>query len=166
ASAARCVFVNNHVSIEDLRSYNIRHIGHHRAKTDAKSKTAYDVALNNCVSLYPKYTKVYPGSTPRALLISAYKNVSVNNFTAIGDSDFGKLEGGKLDKTLPAIAVQFMAENVILNNINITGFKNAGMDIKFFGGDNRGTRFIVSNVNIYNSSPKIGIASGSGIYDL
>lgn len=166
ASAARCVFVNNHVSIEDLRAYNIRHIGHHRAKTDAKSKTAYDVALNNCVALYPKYNKVYPGSTPRALLISAYKNVSVNNFTAIGDSDFGKLEGGKLDKTLPAIAVQFMAENVILNNINITGFKNAGMDIKFFGGANRGKRFIVSNVNIYNSSPKIGIASGSGIYDL
>ena len=59
-----------------------------------------------------------------------------------------------------------MAENVILNNINITGFKNAGTDIKFFGGANRGKRFIVSNVNIYNSSPKIGIASGGGIYDL
>lgn len=166
ASAARCVFVNNHVSIEDLRAYNIRHIGHHRSKTDAKSKTAYDVALNNCVALYPKYNGVYPGSTPRALLISAYRNVSVNNFTAIGDNDFGKLDSGKIDTTMPVIAVQFMAENVILNNINITGFKNAGTDIKFFGGDNRGTRFIVSNANIYNSSPKIGIASGAGIYDL
>ncbi|MCY1572436.1 peptidase G2 [Staphylococcus pettenkoferi] len=166
ASAARCVFVNNHISIEDLRAYNIRHIGHHRAKKDTKSKTACDVALNNCVALRPKYNGVYPGTTPRALLISAYKNVSVNNFTAIGDNDFGKLEGGKLDKTLPAIAVQFMAENVILNNINVTGFKNAGTDIKFFGGDNRGKRFIVSNANIYNSSPKIGIASGGGIYDL
>lgn len=166
ASAARCVFVNNHISIEDLRAYNIRHIGHHRSKTDAKSKTAYDVALNNCVALYPKYNGVYPGSTPRALLISAYRNVSVNNFTAIGDSDFGKLESGKIDTTMPVIAVQFMAENIILNNINITGFKNAGTDIKFFGGANRGKRFIVSNANIYNSSPKIGIASGGGIYDL
>lgn len=88
ASASRCVFVNNHLSIEDTRAYNIRHIGHHRAKTDAKSKTAYDVSLNNCVALRPKYNGVYPGTTPRALLISAYKNVSVNNFTAIGDSDF------------------------------------------------------------------------------
>lgn len=166
ASAARCVFVNNHISIEDLRAYNIRHIGHHRSKTNAKSKTAYDVALNNCVALYPKYNGVYPGSTPRALLISAYRNVSVNNFTAIGDSDFGKLESGKIDTTMPVIAVQFMAENIILNNINITGFKNAGTDIKFFGGANRGKRFIVSNANIYNSSPKIGIASGGGIYDL
>ncbi|WP_053038584.1 peptidase G2 autoproteolytic cleavage domain-containing protein [Staphylococcus haemolyticus] len=166
ASASRCVFVNNHLSIEDTRAYNIRHIGHHRAKTDAKSKTAYDVSLNNCVALRPKYNGVYPGTTPRALLISAYKNVSVNNFTAIGDSDFSKLANGKTDSNLPAIAVQFMAENVILNNITVTGFTTAGQDIKFFGGDNRGERFILSNVNIYNSSPKVGIASGGGIYDL
>lgn len=166
SSASRCVFVNNHLSIEDTRAYNIRHIGHHRAKTDAKSKTAYDVSLNNCVALRPKYNGVYPGTTPRALLISAYKNVSVNNFTAIGDSDFSKLENGKTDSNLPAIAVQFMAENVILNNITVTGFTTAGQDIKFFGGSNRGERFILSNVNIYNSSPKVGIASGSGIYDL
>ncbi|WP_205420338.1 right-handed parallel beta-helix repeat-containing protein, partial [Enterobacter kobei] len=42
ASAASGVFVNGHVSIEDTRAYNIRHIGHHRAKTDNKSLTAYD----------------------------------------------------------------------------------------------------------------------------
>lgn len=166
ASASRCVFVNNHLSIEDTRAYNIRHIGHHRAKTDAKSKTAYDVSLNNCVALRPKYNGVYPGTTPRALLISAYKNVSVNNFTAIGDTDFSKLEKGKTDSNLPAIAVQFMAENIIMNNITVTGFTTAGQDIKFFGGSNRGERFILSNVNIYNSSPKVGIASGAGIYDL
>lgn len=59
-----------------------------------------------------------------------------------------------------------MSENVILNNITVTGFTTAGQDIKFFGGDNRGERFILSNVNIYNSSPKVGIASGGGIYDL
>lgn len=166
ASASRCVFVNNHLSTEDTRAYNIRHIGHHRTKTDVKSKTAYDVSLNNCVALRPKYNGVYPGTTPRALLISAYKNVSVNNFTAIGDSDFSKLANGKTDSNLPAIAVQFMSENVILNNITVTGFTTAGQDIKFFGGDNRGERFILSNVNIYNSSPKVGIASGGGIYDL
>ncbi|BAE05651.1 peptidase G2 autoproteolytic cleavage domain-containing protein [Staphylococcus haemolyticus] len=165
-SAAAGVFVSNHLSIGDLRSYNIRHIGHHRAKTDKRSLTAYNVALNNCMALYPVYNGTYPGSSARALVISGYTNVSVNNFTAIGNSDFNKIDGGKTDSNLPVIAVQFMAENVILNNITVTGFTTAGQDIKFFGGDNRGERFILSNVNIYNSSPKVGIASGGGIYDL
>lgn len=165
-SSARGIFINNHLSIEDTRSYNIRHIGHHRPKTDAKSKTAYDVVMNNCMSLRPKFNGVYPGSTPRALVISAYRNVIVNNFTAIGDSDFSKLEGNKVDTNMPAIAIQFMAENVILNGINVTGFKDASADIKFFGGDNRGKRFVLSNFNIYNSSVKRGVASGGGIYDL
>ena len=75
------------------------------------------------MALRPKYNGVYPGTTPRALLISAYKNVSVNNFTAIGDSDFSKLANGKTDSNLPAIAVQFMSENVILNNITVTGLQ-------------------------------------------
>ncbi|MEJ7281640.1 hypothetical protein, partial [Staphylococcus epidermidis] len=82
---------------------------------------------------------------PRALLISAYRNVSVNNFTAIGDSDFGKLEGGKLDKKQPAIAIQFMSENISLNNINVRNFKNAEVDIRLFGGDNRPSRVSLNN---------------------
>ena len=41
-SAASDVVFNNHLDIRSIRSYNIRHIGHHKA-TDAKSKTAYNV---------------------------------------------------------------------------------------------------------------------------
>ncbi|MDU3707043.1 peptidase G2 [Staphylococcus lugdunensis] len=166
ASAATAVFVNNHLSVEDTRAYNIRHIGHHRAKTDPKSKTAYDVVLNNCLALYPKYNGVYPGSTPRALLISAYRNVSVNNFTAIGDNDFGVLDNGKLDTKQPAIAVQFMSENVVLNNINVRNFRNADVDIRLFGGTNRGSRYILNNINICNSSNNIGIGVGSSLHDV
>nr|WP_259336011.1 peptidase G2 autoproteolytic cleavage domain-containing protein [Staphylococcus devriesei] len=166
ASAARCVFVNNHQSLEDLRSYNIRHIGHHRKKTDSLTKTADTVVLNNCIALYPKYNGVYPGETPRALVVSAFRNVTINNFTAIGDDDFGKLSGGKFDSTLPAIAIQFMSGNVILNNINIMDFKNAGSDIRIFGGDNRGYRQVISNFNILNSSKKVGIMGGAGVYEL
>ncbi|MCJ1787218.1 peptidase G2 [Staphylococcus warneri] len=165
ASAAGGVFVNNHMSVEDLRSYNIRHIGHHRSKTDVRSVTAYNIMLNNCVALRPKYNGIYPGATPRAMVISAYKNVLINNFTAIGDNDFNKIDGGKTDNNMPVVAVQFMSENVSMNNINISGFKTAGQDIKFYGGDNRGSRFILSNVNIMNSSNKIAIAGGGGIYD-
>lgn len=163
ASAASKVMVNNHLSIEDTRAYNIRHIGHHDAKKDARSLTAYDVALNNCTALNPKYNGVYPGSTPRALVICAYRNVSVNNFTAVGSNDFGVLEGGKLDKTHPAIAVQFMAENVALNNVNVRNFKNADVDVRLFGGQNRGSRITLNNVNIYNSSNNIGIGVGGSI---
>lgn len=163
ASAASKVMVNNHLSIEDTRAYNIRHIGHHDAKKDSRSLTAYDVALNNCTALNPKYNGVYPGSTPRALVICAYRNVSVNNFTAVGSNDFGVLEGGKLDKTHPAIAVQFMAENVALNNVNVRNFKNADVDVRLFGGQNRGSRITLNNINIYNSSNNIGIGVGGSI---
>lgn len=163
ASAASKVMVNNHLSIEDTRAYNIRHIGHHDAKKDSRSLTAYDVALNNCMALNPKFNGVYPGSTPRALVICAYRNVSVNNFTAVGSNDFGVLEGGKLDKTHPAIAVQFMAENVALNNVNVRNFKNADVDIRLFGGQNRGSRITLNNINIYNSSNNIGIGVGGSI---
>lgn len=163
ASAASKVMVNNHLSIEDTRAYNIRHIGHHDAKKDSRSLTAYDVALNNCMALNPKFNGVYPGSTPRALVICAYRNVSVNNFTAVGSNDFGVLEGGKLDKTHPAIAVQFMAENVALNNVNVRNFKNADVDIRLFGGQNRGSRITLNNINICNSSNNIGIGVGGSI---
>ncbi|MBI5972232.1 peptidase G2 autoproteolytic cleavage domain-containing protein [Staphylococcus caledonicus] len=165
-SAARCIFVNNHQSVEDIRSYNIRHIGHHLKKTDTPTKTADSVVLNNCTAMYPKYNGVYTGSTPRALVISAYRNVTINNFTAVGDGDFGKLDNGKLDTEQPVIAVQFMCENIILNNINIVNFKNAGADIKIYGGDNKGYKFILNNINIFGSSQKVGISGGSGIYDL
>ncbi|MGI2282574.1 peptidase G2 autoproteolytic cleavage domain-containing protein [Staphylococcus cohnii] len=157
ASAPNNILVNNHMSIHDSRAYNFRHIGHHRAG-DPKSKTAHSLVLNNCTAVEPYDNKVYPNTTPRALIISAYRNVQVNNFSAVGD---GKFTAGQ-----PAIAVQFMSENVMLNGINVTGFKNSMADIKIFGGANRGKKITLSNINIWNSSQNIGIAGGGGIYDL
>lgn len=156
ASAPSNVLISNHMSIHDLRSYNLRHIGHHRAG-DAKSKTAHSLVLNNCTAIEPYDNKVYPNTSPRALVISAYRNVQVNNFSAVGD--------GKFTAGLPAIAVQFMSENIMLNGINVTGFKNSQADIKIFGGANRGKKITLSNINIWNSSQNIGIAGGGGIYD-
>lgn len=158
SSAPTGVFVNSHISNNDTRSYVLRHIGHHRAETETKTKTANDVMLNNCVALNPKRTDVYPGWSTRALSISAYRNVSVNNFTAISD--------GTADAGQPAIVVQFMAENVQLNNINVSGFKNASADIKILGGVNRPKKITLSNINIRNSSNNIGIAGGAKVYDL
>ena len=156
ASAPNNVLISNHMSIHDSRAYNLRHIGHHRAG-DPKSKTAHSLMLSNCTAVEPYDNKVYPNTTPRALIISAYRNVQVNNFSAVGD---GKFTAGQ-----PAIAVQFMSENIMLNGINVTGFKNSQADIKIFGGANRGKKITLSNINIWNSSQNIGIAGGGGIYD-
>ncbi len=156
ASAPNNVLISNHMSIHDSRAYNLRHIGHHRAG-DPKSKTAHSLMLSNCTAIEPYDNKVYPNTTPRALIISAYRNVQVNNFSAVGD---GKFTAGQ-----PAIAVQFMSENIMLNGINVTGFKNSQADIKIFGGANRGKKITLSNINIWNSSQNIGIAGGGGIYD-
>lgn len=156
-SAPNNILISNHMSIHDSRAYNLRHIGHHRAG-DPKSKTAHSLVLNNCTAIEPYDNKIYPNTTPRALVISAYRNVQVNNFSAVGD--------GKFTAGLPAIAVQFMSENIMLNGINVTGFKNSQADIKIFGGANRGKKITLSNINIWNSSQNIGIAGGGGIYDL
>lgn len=157
-SAPNGVFVNSHHSNEDTRSYVLRHIGHHRAATDPKTKTANDVVLNNCVAMNPTRTDVYPGWTTRALSISAFRNVSVNNFTAISN--------GTADAGNPAIVVQFMAENIQLNNINVSGFKSASADIKVLGGVNRPKKITLSNINIRESSNNIGIAGGAKVYDI
>ncbi|MDU9304407.1 peptidase G2 autoproteolytic cleavage domain-containing protein [Staphylococcus coagulans] len=156
ASAPNNVLISNHMSIHDSRAYNLRHIGHHR-KGDPKSKTAHSLVLVNCTAIEPYDNKVYPDTTPRALLISAYRNVQIINFSAVGNGDFPSEQ--------PAIAIQFMSENIILNGINVTGFKNASADIKVFGGNNRGKKISLSNINIWNSSNNIGIAGGGGIYD-
>lgn len=156
-SAASNILISNHTSIHDSRAYNFRHIGHHRAG-NPKSKTAHSIVLNNSTAIEPYDNKVYPNTTPRALVISAYRNVQVNNFSAIGD--------GKYVSSQPAIAVQFMSENIMLNGVNVTGFKNASCDIKVFGGANRGKKITLSNINIWNSSANRGIAGGGGIYDL
>ena len=155
-SSASHVFVASHMSIKDNRSYNIRHIGHHSAK-DVQSKTAYDVMLNNCTAVTPYKNEVYPGSTPRAMVISAFRNVQINNFTAIGDGTF---QAG-----MPAIAIQYRAENVTFNGLNIRGFKNASADVQIYGGGNRPKKITISNFNIIDSSSNKGIANGSRVYD-
>ena len=116
-----------------------------------------DIVLNNCVAVTPYKNDVYPGSTPRAMVISAYRNVQINNFTAIGD---GRFQAG-----MPAIAIQYRAENVTFNGLNIRGFKNASTDVQIFGGGNRPKKVTISNFNIIGSSANQGIANGSSVYD-
>ncbi|MDW8564718.1 peptidase G2 autoproteolytic cleavage domain-containing protein [Staphylococcus shinii] len=156
SSAPNGIYVNGHVSKDDARSYVLRHIGHHRSKTDDKSKTAYNVVLDNCMAITPFQNNVYHGWTPRALTVSAYRNVQVNNFIAIGDDRFTYGE--------PVCTIQFMAENIVYNNFNIMNFRNAGQDIRILGGDNRGRNYTISNSNFYRSSNKCAIQDGGRVY--
>lgn len=157
SSAASNVQIIGHISVNDNRSFNFRHIGHHKS-TEAESQTAYNIIAANLVAIAPIFTELYKGSTPRGMVVSAYKNVVINHFTLIGDPEYD-YQGN------PVIAVQYRARNTILNNIDIRDFKKAGADIKIFGGENRADSIQIQNVTSQNSAPK-SIEVGSGIQDI
>ncbi|MGJ7922078.1 glycosyl hydrolase family 28-related protein [Neobacillus sp. LXY-4] len=128
SSAASNVHIVGHLSINDNRSYNFRHIGHHKS-TDVESKTAYNIVATNLVSVAPVWSDLYKDSTPRGLVVSAYKNVAINHFTLIGDPDYD-YQGN------PVCAIQYRARDVLLKNFTFSGFQSAGQPIKVFGGKN------------------------------
>jgi hypothetical protein len=138
SSAASNVQIVGHISVNDNRSYNFRHIGHHKI-TDPESKTAYNILATNIAAITPVYTDLYEGSTPRGMVISAYRNVVINHFTIIGDPEYDF-------KKNPIFTIQYLARNVVLNDISFKCFHNAGPGIKVFGGDNRAKHVRIVNV--------------------
>ncbi|MCY8438030.1 peptidase G2 [Bacillus haynesii] len=155
--AAQNVHVIGHVSYRDVRSYDIRHIGHHLA-SDPESTTAYGVTITDCTAIEPVFNSLYKDLSPRALVISAYKNVVVNGFTAIGDPSYDY-------KNYPAIALQYRSRNISLNGIQVRGFKKAEADIRLFGGNQRTDNVNISNFTFYKSA-KSGIVIGGGVYNV
>ncbi|MFJ7725138.1 glycosyl hydrolase family 28-related protein [Neobacillus sp. NPDC097160] len=151
SSAASNVKIFGHISVHDNRAFNFRHIGHHKI-TDAESKSAFNIIAVNLLVMAPIFTELYKDSTPRGMVVSAYKNVVVNHFTLVGDPDYDY-------KGNPVIALQYRARNVILNNISVADFNKAGAAIKVYGGENR-----ADSIKIYNCSPE-KIEIGSGIHD-
>ena len=154
SSAASDIQIIGHLSVNDNRSFNFRHIGHHKG-TDPESKTAFNIRASNLVSIQPVFTHLYAGSTPRGMVVSAYRNVVINNFVLIGDPHYDY-------KDNPVIAVQYRARNVTLNNVTLQNFKKSGADIKVFGGDNRADHITIQNITMINSSPG-GILFGSDV---
>lgn len=146
SSAANNVVIIGHLSVNDNRSYNFRHIGHHK-ESDPESRTAINIRAASIISYKPIHTELYANSSPRAMVVSAYKNVAVNHFTAIGDPSYDY--GGE-----PAIAIQYRSRNVILKNVALSGFTNAGIDIKVFGGSNHADNVRIRNVFSRHSAPK------------
>ncbi|MEC0495050.1 peptidase G2 autoproteolytic cleavage domain-containing protein [Bacillus glycinifermentans] len=155
--ASQNVHIIGHISYRDVRAFDLRHIGHHQA-SDPESTTAYDVTLTDCTAVEPVFNPLYDGVTPRALVVSAYKNVYVNGFTAIGDPEYDY--GGN-----PVVALQYRSQNITINGIKIRGFKKAGVDINLSGGANKTDYVKISNFDIYHSAPK-GISIGGGLYNV
>lgn len=157
SSAASNVQIVGHLSVNDNRSFNFRHIGHHKI-TDSESKTAYNIIAMNLVSIAPIFTDLYKDSAPRGMVVSAYRNVVVNHFTVIGDPNYDF-------KGNPVIAIQYRARNVAVHQVSIKEFKNAGTAIKIYGGEHR-----ADSVQIYmdvapNSTLK-SLEIGKGVQDV
>lgn len=157
SSAATNVQIIGHISVNDNRSYNFRHIGHHRS-TEAKSKTAFNIQAARLVSLQPVYCDLYKDSTPRSLVISGYQNVVIHQFYSIGDScyDF---------QYNPVAAIQYRARNIMLNDVTVKNFSHAGPAVKIFGGENRADAIKIRNVRTDASITKV-LDIGPNIADI
>jgi hypothetical protein len=157
SSAAANVQIVGHISLNDNRAYNFRHIGHHKS-TDNESKSAYNIIATNLVAVEPIFTHLYQNSTPRGLVVSAYKNVVIHHFTLIGDPLYDY-------KSNPVMAIQYRARNVILRNISIKNFNLAGSGVKVFGGENKADSIQISNLQVDDSLSK-EIEIGEGIHQI
>ncbi|MBU8917889.1 glycoside hydrolase family 55 protein [Neobacillus sp. 114] len=157
SSAASNVQIVGHISLNDNRSFNFRHIGHHKS-TDMESQSAYNILAINLASIAPIFTDLYKESTPRGLVVSAYKNVVLNYVTFIGDPGYDY-------KGNPIVAIQYRARNVALNNVSFKNFKTAGAGIKVFGGDNRADGVQIRDVVIQDSTVK-AVQIGASIQDV
>ncbi|MCY7682007.1 MULTISPECIES: peptidase G2 autoproteolytic cleavage domain-containing protein [Bacillus amyloliquefaciens group] len=151
------VHIRGHESFRDVRSFDLRHIGHHLA-TDPWSETARDVTLIDCTSREPIYNSLYEGLEPKALVVSAYQRVKIIGFTAIGDSTYDY-------KGKSVIAFQYKSRKITVTGLQISGFKKAGYDINITGGDQRTDDVSISNFVIHDSAQN-GIEVGGGVYNV
>ncbi|MEM5009228.1 peptidase G2 autoproteolytic cleavage domain-containing protein [Niallia taxi] len=154
APAARYITLDNCTSIGSIRAFDLRHIGHH-TDDDPVSTTAFDVTLNNCTAINPKSNSLYQSLKPRALIISAYRNVNISNFTAIGDSS-GLTTGDSV------IVFQYKSGFINAENIKVSGFKNADNDIYITGGSQRADNININNFVSYESATN-GVYLGSQV---
>ena len=154
APAAYNISINGHMSVEDVRSYNFRHIGHHSA-TDPQSLSAKNIVASNLVSIRPNNKRGYQDNTaPRVLAVSAYYGVVINGLTGYTD------DPNLLTETV--VSVQFRARNCSLNGVVLTGFSNSENGIYVIGGSRGGDAVNISNVTL-NNSGRYGVSIGSGI---
>lgn len=120
SSAASDTQIIGHYSEHDNRAYNFRHIGHHRLEEQA-SQSAYGIRASYIIAESPQTTDLYVGSSPRALVISAYQKAAINHFYA---------QAGRDEVDPIAISIQYRANQVSLNEIQLEGYNRGKKAIR------------------------------------
>ncbi|MEN2667006.1 glycosyl hydrolase family 28-related protein [Listeria aquatica] len=110
SSAAYDTQIIGHISSSDNRSFNFRHIGHHKGE-DEESQTATGIRATFLIAELPVSTPLYMDSEPRALVISAYKKVSITHFLVVDE------------KHTQILAIQYRASQVAFDKIYYKGKK-------------------------------------------
>lgn len=147
SSAASGVHISGHLSVNDNRAFNFRHIGHHHPD-DAESVSAYNITAQKLVAIHPVRSELYRSSAPRALVVSGYRNVVINHFLFAGDPFYDY-------KGQTAASIQFRAANVVLANGVFQGFRNAKTDISVASDSNNVQNVLVKNIHSSDSAPEI-----------
>ncbi|HSJ39196.1 MAG TPA: pectate lyase, partial [Planococcus sp. (in: firmicutes)] len=144
SSAASGVHISGHLSVNDNRAFNFRHIGHHQPG-DERSRSAFTISAQKLVAIHPVRTELYRNSTPRALVVSGYSNAAINRFLFAGDPAYDY-------RQQPVASVQFRAQNIVLANGRIRGFKSAGTDIAVASDQNNVRNVLLKNIISRKSS--------------
>ena len=159
SSAATGVHISGHLSVHDNRSFNFRHIGHHK-KEDPESRSAFNIRAQRLVSIEPIETPLYEGSAPRSLVVSGYRNVAINRFLFVGDPAYDY-------KRQPAAAIQYRAGCVSLTNGVIRDFTTAGADVSIAGGEQSARNVRVQNlVSLGSAEQAVAVGKGSELVHL
>ncbi len=147
SSAASGVYISGHLSVHDNRSFNFRHIGHHK-KEDPESRSAFTIRAQKLVSIEPTETALYKNSSPRSLVVSGYRNVAINRFLFVGDPEYDY-------QNQTAVAIQYRAACVSLTNGVIEGFTTADSDITVFGGEQSANSVRIQNILSLGSAEQV-----------
>lgn len=144
SSAASGVHLSGHLSVNDNRAFNFRHIGHHHSGDEA-SRSAFTISAQKLVAIHPVRTELYKNSSPRALVVSGYRNVAINQFLFAGEDTYDYREQ-------PAASIQFRAQNISMANGSVQGFKKAGSDISVSSGPRNVRNVLLRNIISRKSS--------------
>lgn len=145
SSAASGIHISGHLSVNDNRAFNFRHIGHHHPG-DERSRSAYTISAQKLVAIQPVRTELYQNSSPRALVVSGYNNVAINQFLFAGDVAYDY-------RNQTAASIQFRAQNVAMANGRVQGFQNAATDISVATAKNNVRNVLLKNIISRKSSP-------------
>ena len=149
APAGQDVHISGHLSLNDVRSYNWRHIGHHSGE-DPDSLSAYDIQASDLVSITPNNSKGFQGgSSPKALSISAFRRVRIRGFTALGD--------GSGD--VSPVNIQYRASDVRISDASIRDFGACNSGI-YVAANAEGVS--LENVTVVNSGLDAVVVAGAG----